>query len=243
VIEAASGMDPDAIQSIWQAALDKLLQLWKTLTGQQRAQLAEQIAAAVEDDDLEALGNLAVDSDDAAEALAEALGELADESAEQLVAEAASQGVTISGAISVGVERLTELARTIARLLASGLADAAAREALRVWAPGRTADEVADLVTEHLEGLSESYLHDQLGGALSAAQSAGRMAALREAPEATYVASEILDRNTCKACSDIDGTEFESLEAADAAYPMGIYFACLGGPRCRGQVIAIWDEE
>jgi hypothetical protein len=160
-----------------------------------------------------------------------------------MVGEAERQGVTISGAISVGLERLAELARTVARLLASGLADAAGREAMRVWAPGRTPDEVADLVTEHLEGLSEAYLRDQIGGALSAAQSAGRIAALREAPEATYLASEILDRNTCKPCREIDGTEFESLEAADAAYPMGIYFACLGGPRCRGQVIAIWNEE
>jgi hypothetical protein len=240
-IEAASGMDPDAIQALWQTALDKLIELWKQLTGRQREELAEQIKTAVDDDDVESLGDLTADSDVAAEALAEALGEVAEGSAEQLVVEAASQGVTIGGAIQIGLERLAELSRAIARMLASGLADAAGREALRVWAPGQDGQAVADLVTEHLEGLSESYLRDQLGGALSAAQSAGRMAALQEAPEATYVSSEVLDKNTCSKCVEIDGTEFESLAAADAAYPAGLYIDCEGGVRCRGQVIALWE--
>jgi len=58
-----------------------------------------------------------------------------------------------------------------------------------------------------------------------------------------YVASEINDQNECTPCSDIDGTTFDSVQAAGDAYPNGGYLYCEGGMRCRGTVIAIWGGE
>lgn len=54
-------------------------------------------------------------------------------------------------------------------------------------------------------------------------------------------ASEILDKATCGPCSAIDGTRFESLEEAQAAYPAG-YVSCQGGSRCRGIAVYVFDE-
>jgi hypothetical protein len=57
------------------------------------------------------------------------------------------------------------------------------------------------------------------------------------------VASEKLDRNTCKPCRDLDGTVFKDLAEAERAYGNGAYVNCLGGVRCRGQVVAVWDRS
>ncbi|MFC9973555.1 hypothetical protein ACFVH6_21940 [Spirillospora sp. NPDC127200] len=242
-IEAASGMDPDAVQGVWQTALDKLLELWASFSGKQRAELIEQIQAAVGDDNLEALGDLDVDSDDAGEALAGVLAEVAQESAEMVVAEAATQGVAITGAISIALDRLAELARAVARIIANGLAAAAGREALRVWTPGRDATQVAEMVDNHLDSLTDSYLREQLGGALSAAQNSGRIAAFEQGPAATYWASEILDQSTCLACSEIDGQQFEDLAEAGEAYASGGFVGCEGRLRCRGVIVATWGDS
>ncbi|WP_326822648.1 hypothetical protein [Streptosporangium sp. NBC_01756] len=75
---------------------------------------------------------------------------------------------------------------TIAAALAVWLAGAAAREALRLAVPGIGGDQVAADATEHLESLSDAWLRGQLGGALSAAQMAGRFALPEDAPLARY---------------------------------------------------------
>jgi hypothetical protein len=40
----------------------------------------------------------------------------------------------------------------------------------------------------------------------------------------------------------VDGTYFKSLAEAEAAYPAGKFVGCLGGDRCRGDLLAILPE-
>lgn len=146
---------------------------------------------------------------------------------------------------------LNGYAITTATTLADGLGQAAAREALRVWTdPPRgatwaqhraNADAVAAEVDAYLAGLPQSYLRAQLAGALHMALATGRAAVLDLAPPARYVAVEVLDRNGCQPCREVDGTEYASLDAAHADYPTGGYRACLGRGRCRGLVVPTWS--
>jgi hypothetical protein len=78
------------------------------------------------------------------------------------------------------------------------------------------------------------------------ATNAGRAAVFERVPDEApleYVASELLDENTCDECEDVDGTTFPTLEAALRAYPSGGFHACRGGPRCRGTVVAVLPED
>jgi hypothetical protein len=242
-LEAASGMDPDAIQSEWQAAVDKVIAQWEQLTAAQRDDLAKKIEQAVDQNNMHALGQLTVDSTAAGALLGAAMEDLAELAAQQMAAEAASQGTQVDPeAADVQLQRLTEIGLVVAAIVAAGLAAAAGREALRVWLPGESGAVVAALVKDHLTSLSDSFLRDQVGGAMSTAQNYGRAAVLEVAPEATYSASEVLDRNTCPACLELDGTEFADLAEARAAYASGGYVNCDGRLRCRGVIVALWND-
>lgn len=239
--ENDSGMDPAAIQQAWQEALDRLLNDWQDISETWRDDLGEQIEQALDDGDLEALAAMTLDSAAAAALLAAAMVELAGTSAEQMAAEAESQGVTVETP-PADEEALGAVATAIAILLAVWLAGAAAREALRLAVPGAAAATVAAAVVAFLAGLSDRFLRDQLGAALSQAQASGRFAVLREAPDARYLSSEVLDASTCGPCREIDGQEFDDLAAAEASYGTGSYIYCEGGIRCRGTVIALWND-
>lgn len=234
-------MDPNAIEQDHTTALDELLAAWAAAQAAQVTALVDQVAAAVAAGDTTALATLAVDRGPAAEVLATAMVMMAGVGAAQVVAEAAAQGVTVA-APAVDEEAVTELAATVAALMGSATADAAGREALRVWTPGRTGDEVGALVREHMESLTDAWPREQLGGALWTAQAHGRIAVMEAAPVATYASSEVLDRATCQPCREIDGTVFDDLAAAVAAYAMGAYIGCLGRLRCRGILIATWSN-
>lgn len=240
-VEAASGMNPDAIQGAWEKALDALLKAWKAIVGDQRAQLMQQIATAVDRGDVKALANLLVDTAAAAKRLAKAMIDLARSAIQQMLDELASQGVDAPEP-SVDQQHLTETASVVAAIVGAGLASAAGREALRVWRPGASGADVAGMVDDHLAGLSDAYLREQLGGALTTAQNEGRFAVLADAPEATYWASEVLDKNTCPACLELDGKQFADLAEARAAYATGGYVNCAGRLRCRGVIVATWDD-
>ena len=85
-------------------------------------------------------------------------------------------------------------------------------------------------------------LRDRLGGALTEAMNTGRRAVFAEGPAADYYASELLDANTCVACSSIDGTHYPSLGEAERDY-VGGYVSCAGGDRCRGTLVAVYKED
>ncbi|WP_436759335.1 phage portal protein family protein [Streptosporangium sp. V21-05] len=242
LVEADSGMDPDAIQAVWSDALTQLLADWAGVSAAWRDDLAEQIRGIVSGGDLAALANLVLDPGAAIQLLGAAMVAVAEQSSAQMVGEAASQGVEVDQP-PVNESHLLDLARALGALLASQLAGAGAREAIRRATADASGEDVAAAVVDHLAGLSDAWLREQLGGALSAAQSDGRFAVLDVAPEAEYASSEVLDTNTCKPCSDLDGTVFDSLAEAKATYITGGFIDCDGRLRCRGIVIAIWPEE
>lgn len=244
MVEAASGMDPDAIQSEWQAAVDKVIAAWGPLSATQQDDLAKKIQAAVDQGNTAALGQLTVNSAAAGEMLGSAMEDLAELAAQQMAAEAASQGTQVDPeAADVQLQRLTEIGLAVAAIVAAGLAAAAGREALRVWRPGESGAAAAAMVREHLASLSDAFLRDQVGGAMSTAQNYGRAAVLDVAPEAEYHASEILDKNTCPPCAELDGTTFADLSEARAAYASGGYVGCEGRLRCRGIIVATWGDS
>lgn len=242
-VEAAAKVDFAKLQGDWQTALDQLITDWDAITTAQRAGLVDAIRTAAAADDVTALSSLTVDSQPAAELLVEALHEAADQAAADAAAEAQAQGVTVPlDGVEVDRDRLDTVATVVAALLATGLAAAAGRKALQVWGPDTSADDVATAVDDHLGLLTDASLRDGLGGGLSVAQNAGRVAVLHAAPAADrYVASEILDANTCQPCQDIDGTEFVNLAAAVDSYASGGFISCDGGLRCRGIIATVWD--
>ena len=242
-VEAAAGTDFEAVQGDWESALDTLVTSWAAITAAQRMQLLDQVRAAVDGGDMAALAGLKVDSQAAAAALQTAMEDAASTASEQIAGEAASQGVSVDAAdASPDAGRLAGVATTTAALLGAGLASFAARTALQVWSATATAEDVASAVGDGIDSLTDSSLRDGLGGALTAAQSAGRVALLDVAPQATYYSSEILDQATCSSCEAEDGTEFADLAEAQDAYANGGYSECEGGLRCRGIVVAVWDD-
>lgn len=236
--------DLQQVQEEWEKALAVVLAMWSGITAAQRADLIQQVTAAVAAGDLAALATMQAPTEQATAVLATALAGMAGVAAAQMAAEALAQGVTLP--IPPGLAAaVAPIAAAFAGLLAAGYATSAGKEAVRLAVPGASPDSVAAGVDAHLAGLSDAYLREQLGGALTRAQNVGRLETVRPAagvPQAIYYGAETLDRNTCKPCRDIDGYEFPSWYDAWLAYAGGPYALCLGGLRCRGTVKARWNE-
>ena len=244
---AASESELDAVRVQHEEALAALLEAWGPVAEAQIEALAEQIETAVDAGDTEALAALTVDADASAGVLRRALGEMAESAAVQMAVEAGEQGVKVrppkvdEGLRNAFGSELIEIAAATAALLAADTAGSAGREALRLLVPGVRGSEVAEKVGGFLRGLKNWFRRDQLCGALHRAQNTGRMATLAAAPKARYFATERNDSNRCQPCTDIDGTEFEDLDAVRAVYGAGGYQDCEGGIRCRGTVTAVWE--
>lgn len=245
----AAVAEPDlgAVREQFDDALGALLEAWEDVAEAQYAAVEEQIASAVDDGDTEALATLVVDSSAGFDTLRRALGDMAETAAGQMAAEAAEQGVKVrppkvaKGLTNAFGSELIEIAAATAALVAADVAASAGREALRLLVPGARGSDVAERVGGFLRGLKNWFRRDQLGGALHRAQNTGRVATLVAAPKARYFAAEKNDSNRCQPCKDIDGTEFESLDAVQAVYGSGGYLHCEGGIRCRGTVVAVWE--
>ena len=128
--------------------------------------------------------------------------------------------------------------------LAGSLRDAASRQAIARTGVGsntKSASEVAAEVKDYIGGLSDAFLTEQSNAAVMQALNTGRREFMRaNKPEHVY-ASELMDENTCSPCADVDGTEWDTVEAAEAdAYPAGGYIECEGGGRCRGTLVAVY---
>jgi hypothetical protein len=243
--EAAAGLDPYGLRRDLEIARDRLVAQWVPVLTAQRHELADQVAAAVDDGHIGSLASLSAPTTEAAVLLYRAMTGVAAQAAGRMVAEAAGQGVEIDpAAVTLPRKRLRQLAQARAALAAQHEATAASRTALQavqvVTASAGT--DAAGQVTAVLAGLSPRPLADELMAAMHAASNAGRFAVLDAGPGASYVASEILDDNTCPKCAGIDGHEFASLDDAQAAYGGGGYTGCDGGLRCRGTVVAVWPD-
>lgn len=139
---------------------------------------------------------------------------------------------------------LSDHVTAVVRQAANGVSLAAQRKGVQLVG-GRTPAQVATEVVSYLQGLKHAWTTDQLAGAVQASQNLGRFTVWEGVPEehpATWYASELLDSNTCDPCAAIDGREYGSLEEAMADYPSGGFMDCDGGPRCRGTVVAVFDE-
>jgi hypothetical protein len=237
--ERKATTDFAALDQAWQAALDKLLEQWPDVAAAQREELSAQITAAV-DDNPDRLGDLAVTSAAAAALIAAALIPMAAAAASAQVAEARRQGVPGPEPVEPDSAALEAVAAGVAGAMAAGTAAYAGRTAAQLLGTGSGAD-IAERTTGKLDDLGDRFLRDQLGGALSAAQSVGRMSALRVLPTGRYFASEVNDVNGCTACKAVDGTEFGDLAEAEAAYGSGKFAGCLAGARCRGLLVTVWD--
>jgi hypothetical protein len=254
--EAAAGFQPLAHQQEWADALALLLGAYRPVMRAQRADLVDQVIASVEGGKTDRLGRLVIPAGDGAKVIAAAMKDAAELAALRMCVEAGGQGVHIPvDRVVISPAKLAKVATARAQLVATWLAQAAGTKALQVVrAAGLTAVSLhtqalaaGDGIATYLAALSDRALVDNLGAALTAGQNQGRLAVLEAAPEsagsAVYTASEILDDNTCGPCEDIDGTDFGSLDDADAAYPNGGYLDCEGGMRCRGTVVAVWGGE
>jgi HK97 family phage portal protein len=233
------------VQSDWTSALDNLIARWPRVAAGQRESLTAQVRAAIEADEPLQLTPtaLAVDTGEAADVLAAAMTELASTAATRVVQEAAAQDVT-APRVAPDSTNLVLVAAAVAAFLGADLLLAAGREALRLWIPGRAsrASRVASSVDDLLAARSLNTVRAVLGGALTRAQNTGRIAAFSAAQAATYYASEVLDRNTCKPCDNISGKRLPTVDAMLLAYGgNGGYLLCEGRERCRGYPIAVWE--
>jgi hypothetical protein len=243
--EMNAATDFAAVQTAWEDELDALIAEWReAVTPAERKEVLEQIEELTEAGAYDQLGALTITAATVgigATLLAAYMLSAVDTAIELMIEEAGRQGVTGIDPAPVDEGWLRDRAGSAANLLATGYAQSAGRQAAARAVPGADPKEVARAVAEHLDALADRALRDQLGAALTAAQNAGRLAVMAGADEvADYYAVEILDRNTCPDCADIDGAKFDSLADASAAYLTGGYVNCQGRERCRGIVVAVW---
>lgn len=240
--ELAAATDFPKLDQQWQNGLNRLLKKYAGIQAAQIEELVSQIDVAV--DPIALMGVSA--SGGGTDIIADAMQKLITQGATLAREEAKAQGLTLSASKALlDSEKIVASSRAgiIDQLLANALTQSAVAKALQVSPNGGGGPDVAAKVEAHLNALKGRFVEDQLGGALTAAQNAGRRAVFAEAPDnAKFYASEILDDATCVNCAAEDGTQFENWAEAQVDYPSGGYDACLGGSRCRGTVVAVYDE-
>lgn len=243
--ELRAATDFERLQTVWEDATEDIIDSWHGIRDEQIDALIVQIETAVQSGSTTALANIMapVIGEDL---LFERMMEITEDAIVDAKREAKEQGVDIQLIDTVEIEPLVRArAQAVAALMARGISESAARNALlRYGVEAMAAEEVGEAVRAHLEALSDTYLADQLGGAMTQAQNTGRRAVFgqREA-EATFYASELLDQSTCPRCKAVDGTKYVTLQDAEQDYPTGGHKECDGGPRCRGTLVAVYDNE
>lgn len=241
-VRAAAG-DPEAqqLQQQWLDAKADLLKQWPATAQPMVDELAGQAEQAIADDNLKVLGQLAASAGViAATALVmnDVGSKLARQAAAAVVVIAAGNGIKLSTIGLPAGARVRKIADAMAELIASGYAAGAGRIALQL--AGTSPNEVKAAVAEHLTDLGSAtngLVGDGVSQMLSAAQFAGRLAALEQYPASQWVAVEADDANRCKPCTKTNGHVYPTLRAALVDYPgSGQNKRCLGGIRCRGFV-------
>lgn len=239
--EVRAGTNFKTIEADWTTNTADLIAAWKADVAPNLQQsLYDAIEALVDAGDIAGLGALTLPAGMGIDTLVEHMTAAAIAGVDQAHAEAASQGVAIVKP-EAPADRLAGRAAAIDGIMSRSLADVGSRVALLHTGDTATGAEVAQAVRDHIEGLSDTYLNDMLGNAVTTATNDGRTEVMSQAP-ATFYASELLDESTCDECEAIDGTEYGSLDEADADYPAGGYGDCAGGPRCRGTLVAVYEE-
>ncbi len=240
--ETAAAVDFAVLDATYSSTLADLVDAWKAVRSEQVAELAEGIVSA--DEDPTTLAMLQA-TPGGVDVLVERLREVAVRGVDSALAEAAAQGATIEMPdIDAIVEGLEARAQATATLMARSLSEAAGRRAVALTGGSLAPEQVAEQVVEYIEGLSDAYLEEQFTGLLTQGQNTGRRAVFAEAPSIRAVyASELLDSSTCEACADVDGREYPDLQSAEEDYPTGGFKDCAGGARCRGTLVAVYEDE
>lgn len=235
----------------WEGAVDSTANRLSGVLAQWRASLTEQVAALI--DEPGELSALMIDADPAVEILDEAMRALAERAGQALQREAQKQGVDVPAwtlpddvvtAAVGGRKLLRSVAQMTSDLMASSMVQRVRRTALGLLTRQQDPVQIADEIGRVLSDEQEQLLRGPVGTAMSTAQTAGRQAVLEAAPPGEYYASEVLDKNTCAPCKEVDGEQFGDLERAIKAYPVMGYKDCVGskyGNPCRGMIVARWQ--
>lgn len=240
--EIAAAVDYARMDEEWTAKRDSLFDAVKELQAAQVDELHKLIVEA--EGDLVKLSGIAVE-DTTHEAVLAGMQEMADEGIDQAATEAESQGVTKAKrpALTELDDSLTNRAKAVGQILTKELAGAAGKKAMDLTGGSLDPGEVADTVKDYLNGLTKARVKDQISGAISNAQNSGRKLTMRRNDPSNIYSSELLDENTCQACTGEDGTNFSTMDEAEVSYPGGGFAECEGGERCRGTLVATYDEE
>ena len=239
--EVRAATDFAALDVAYEDAAERLNRLFtEEWLPEQTEALAAQIRAATTQAELAAIRAPVVGVDD----LADELATVAQRGAQEAADELSAQGISRDGLTDDALRALTaDHAQAVAQQVADGLSLAASRRAVQLYGE-RTAEQIADEVTDYLGSLAHAWERDQLQGAVGQALNAGRLEVFAEVEaQVRPYASELLDAATCDDCAEIDGTEFDSIAEARLAYPSGGYVNCQGGPRCRGTVVVVGPED
>lgn len=190
--------------------------------------------------------------EEAVEAGAAQLEQVAQAGADEALSEASRQGIPTNRLPDV--DAVTDEARAAAAAHSSRAATAhidrvlaAATEgaARAATLPGATVASTVDAAIAAGRESSIAAVEDLARQGANVTHGIGRREAQAAMPEPAEVyASELLDRNTCGPCADLDGTEYATLEEGFADYPgAGGYIDCDGGSRCRGTLVIVWPQE
>lgn len=244
------------IQDDWTRALDALVADWQSEVTPEmdRALLAGVESALGAGDPVRlAVLDMQIDLQPAVTMLEQAMTAMSLRAGTRVAEEAAAHGVDVApimprdsthhGIVNITADMGTVAAATAA-LLATGYAQAVGNEALRWVGSGRTVEQIVEKVRNFVGKLTVSGLRTRLGGLLTRAQNAGRIATLAAAPVERWFANERLDGNTCDPCKKINGKRLPTTEAMILAYGGGGgYLFCEGRERCRGFPDAVWSND
>jgi hypothetical protein len=245
-VELASKVDFTAMESTYNGSLVYLIAQWKAVVSQAQIQsLSDQIVAS--DGNLEKIAAIAAPIL-GADILIQEMNRVAMLSMAQAVEEARAQGAIVTPPPADELaDDIESRAKALSAVMAKSISEAASRKALNSSGNNIPAEDIAATVSEHLNGLSDTFLKDNLGGAVMTAQNDARFAVMEIAEEDEEIkfryASEILDKVTCGPCKRIDNTSYLTLSDARKDYPTGFYKNCEGGPRCRGTIVAVYKAE
>lgn len=163
------------------------------------------------------------------------------ESAQLVVKEAASQGVRVAAATEAPVWTQAQ-----ARIVASNATEKVLDAAKTVYEQPRAAITVPTVeeVQEAVSGLSDKGPIDKARQASNAVVNEGRFDTVAQAarqPDWIY-SSEVMDgARTCGPCQAIDGKEWQTIAEAREWYNPTMR-DCLGGSRCRGTLVMVWES-
>lgn len=238
--EIAAAVDYSQLDTSYQSALDLLVSEVRQLQGYQIEDLHDRIVDAA--GDMAVLGELEANLEHG-NVIKARLEQVAKIAAEEARNEAMRQGRHLdrpdTESLSAG---LGNRASAVDNILTRDLASAASRNAVRLSGGSLSPGEVADQVRKDLIGRTDAYLREVLGGAVQQAINDGRGLVFKTAEPSRIYASEILDTATCVNCVSRDGTQYMNMDDAARDYPSGGYKDCLGRERCRGVLVAVYDE-